>query len=147
MVDAVGVEIFRHLAETVFPPCKTVLCHFVPIVGRESPVLSEHREVVWWSSGLAVHVEESGILPCVHALASDADRYVSLQHYAVLMRIVAHLAQLAVEMILCEVVEAEFILMLLDEAVYLFFVVDCIFSPAGVVGGVEEISQYTPGGV
>ncbi len=59
VVDAVGVEVLSHLAETCLPPGKTVLVHLLPVVGRESPVLSEHREIIGRSTGLAIHVEQT----------------------------------------------------------------------------------------
>ena len=34
MIDSVCIEIFRHLAESRFPPYKTVLAHFLPVVCR-----------------------------------------------------------------------------------------------------------------
>ena len=37
MVNPEGVEILFHILEPVFPPLESVLGHFVPIVGRESP--------------------------------------------------------------------------------------------------------------
>ena len=40
VVDTVGGEVFGHLAETLLPPQVVVLFHHIPVVGRESPVLS-----------------------------------------------------------------------------------------------------------
>ena len=57
MVYAVCVEVFCHLAESALPPLVAVLSHYVPVVGRESPVLTVGREVVRWCSCLSVEVE------------------------------------------------------------------------------------------
>ena len=42
-VDPVSIEVFRHFLETSHPPAVTVLFHDIPVVGRESPVLSVYR--------------------------------------------------------------------------------------------------------
>ena len=40
MVDAVCVEIFRHLGEPFLPPAVAIFSHPCPIIGREAPVLA-----------------------------------------------------------------------------------------------------------
>ena len=60
VVDAVGIEILGHLAETRFPPDVSVFLHFVPVVGGQEPVLAQNREVIGWCSGLTVQVEIFG---------------------------------------------------------------------------------------
>ena len=82
MVDAVSVEVFRHLAETCFPPCEAVAVHLFPVVCRETPVLTEDREVIRRCACLAVHVEELGIDPGVDACARYADWNVAFEGYA-----------------------------------------------------------------
>ena len=78
MVDAICIEVFSHLLEAVFPPLEAIFIHFLPIVGRESPVLTLNREVIRWRTGLAVHIEELRRNPGINACAANADRNVAL---------------------------------------------------------------------
>ena len=102
VVDAVCVEIFRHLSETLFPPAESVGRHSFPVVGWEAPVLTQHGKVVGRRAGLRVHVEQAGILPRVNAFAPYADGNVSFEDDSVLMGEIAHFAQLPVEVELLE---------------------------------------------
>ena len=147
MIYAVDVEEVRHLAETCLPPGEAVAAHLLPVVGRETPILSEHREVIRRSAGLGVHIEESRIAPCVDTLAAYADRYVPLEHDAVALSVIAGLAKLAVAVILHEIIEIDAILMGLDEALHTRLVIRCIFAPEGIVGGMVFIAQRAPHGV
>ena len=40
VVDAVSIKELRHILEAAGPPLASVLQHLIPVVGRESPVLS-----------------------------------------------------------------------------------------------------------
>ena len=42
VVNPIGVKIFRHLAETIFPPLETIYSHLIPIICGEAPVLTKH---------------------------------------------------------------------------------------------------------
>ena len=83
VVDAVGVEVFGHFAETLHPPGIAVLLHHVPVVGGEAPVLSVGREVVGRGTCLSVQVEVMGLLPGFDTVAADADGDVALEHHSV----------------------------------------------------------------
>ena len=144
MVYSVGVKIFRHLAETVFPPLESVFCHGIPVVCRESPVLAEHREVIRGCSGLTVHVEQTRRTPCVNAETAYSDRNVSFEHNAVGMCVVACLAELAVKMVLYEVVEIDLLLVSGHKFGYFPVVIDRIFSPCEMIGSLVFLAQYTP---
>ena len=104
VVDAVGIEVLGHLHKACLPPGKAVLGHLLPIVGREAPVLTHHREIIGRSTRRRVHVEELGIDPGIDTRARDTNRNIALQHHATRVGVVAHLAQLTVEVELHEVV-------------------------------------------
>ena len=80
MVNAVGIEVFRHFAETLHPPRIAVLFHDIPVVGGETPVLSVYGEIIGRCAGLSVQVEIVGFCPCFYAVAADADGDVTFQH-------------------------------------------------------------------
>ncbi len=113
MIYSVSVEVLGHLLEAGTPPRIAVLRHLLPVVCREAPELSHDREVVGRSTGRRVHVEQRRIDPRIDARAAHADRYVTFQHHTAAMGIVPHLAQLAREMILHEVVVGHLVVMLL----------------------------------
>ena len=100
MVDAVGIEVVGHLGEAAGKPLIALGSHGLPVVGGEAPVLSVAGKGIGRSAGLALQAEESGIAPCLHAGAADADRYVALEHYAMLMGIVGGMLELLVQVIL-----------------------------------------------
>ncbi len=142
MVDAVSVEILRHLAEARFPPCEAVAAHLLPVVGGESPVLSQHGEVVRGRSGLAVHIEQARVDPRVGACAADADGYVALEDHAMVVGVVAHLTQLFVEEILDEVDILHLRLVGFDELLDLRLVVERVVAPLAHVGGAVLVAQH-----
>ena len=110
MVDAVSVEILSHVLEAAHPPLATVCYHAVPVVCRESPVLSVHRESVWRSTRLRVEVEVFGLVPYVAAVAVHADRNVALEDDAASACIFVSRAHLLVEHELHVVVERHLII-------------------------------------
>ena len=100
VVDAVGGEVFGHLAEAFLPPQVVVLFHHVPIVGRESPVLSVGREGIGWCARLSVHVEVIRFNPGFHAVSADTDRNVPLEDDTLLTGVVTGFQQLDVQVVL-----------------------------------------------
>ena len=91
MVDTECIKIFSHLCKTRLPPCEAVLRHLLPVVGRESPVLSVSRECIRRCTCLRIHMEEFRIKPCIHAGTADSDRKVSLEDHTLRMCIGTHL--------------------------------------------------------
>ena len=87
VVDAIGIEEMRHILEATCPPLAAVLQHLVPIVCRESPVLSVHGEIVGRCSSLSVEVEVFGFHPHVATVSVHSDRDVALQYYSLLLGI------------------------------------------------------------
>ena len=79
VVDTIGIEILRHVLETAHPPNAVVGNHRIPVVGGEAPILAVHREVVGWSTSLAVQVEVLGLHPDIATMAVHANRNVTLQ--------------------------------------------------------------------
>ena len=79
MVDAIGIKELRHILEAAGPPLATVLQHLIPVVGRESPILTIHREVIWWSTRLTVQIEVLRLHPDIAAVTMYTDRNIALQ--------------------------------------------------------------------
>ena len=90
VVDSECIKIFRHLPEPCLPPGKTVLCHLVPVVGRETPILSVSSECVRRSSRRLVHIEKLRILPSIHARAGNPDWKVTLENHSLGMGVFAN---------------------------------------------------------
>ena len=147
MVDSISIKIFSHLAETVLPPLIAVALHHLPIVGGESPILSHNREVVGRSASRAIHVEQLGIEPSVNARRADADWNVAFQHHMMLVGIVAHFAQLFIEVILNKIYIVDFVAIGFDKSVNLFFLIFSIFAPAVKVGCFELVAQHAIGSI
>ncbi len=97
VVDAVGVEILRHLAEAAHPPLTAVLHHLVPVVGGEAPVLSVFAEGIGRSACLPVEVEVARLSHHVGSVAVDADGNVALQDDALLACVLVGAVHLLVE--------------------------------------------------
>ena len=105
MVNAIGVEVLGHLAETFHPPCITVLLHHIPIVSRESPVLPVHRKIIGRSTGLSVQIEIVRFFPGFHTVAADADRNVTFQHYTMCTGVLGSCQQLLMQIELYVIID------------------------------------------
>ena len=81
MVDAVGIKEFRHVLESAYPPYAVVFQHLIPVVCWESPVLTIHREIIRWSTRLAVDIEVFRLHPNVATISVYADRNIALQYH------------------------------------------------------------------
>ena len=86
-------------------------------------------------------------MPGVDTVTPYADGYVALQHHPQPVGIVAGLAQLAVAVILHEVMVTDLVMTRRAVTVDPFLVVYGIFPPAGVVGSAVFVAERTPGGV
>ncbi len=154
MVDTVGIEVFRHFAEALFPPREAVAVHLLPVIGGEAPGLAEDREVIGRCSGLAVHIEQAGVHPGVDTGTRDAYGYIALNGHAFAVRVVAHMAQLLVEVVLYVTYKVDFGAVLFYKLVEHVLAVGCVFAPEAEVGCAEAVAQHTecrvwqqPGGV
>ena len=58
MVDAEGVEVLAHLAQATLPPVVVVLCHLIPVVCGEAPVLAVGAEEIGRCAGAGIEVVE-----------------------------------------------------------------------------------------
>ena len=112
MIDTECIEVLRHLCQTGLPPGVTVLGHLLPIICRESPVLSEIREGIRWCSSLRIHMEQLRMHPGVNTCAAYADRKVTFEYHAIFVGISAHLRQLGIKMILNETPEVHLLLVI-----------------------------------
>ena len=100
MVDAICVEVLRHLPEPAHPPLAAVGYHRVPVIRGETPVLSVGRESVGWCAGLTVKVKVARLHPGLHAVTTDADRYIALEYHLLATRILMRVTHLLVQVVL-----------------------------------------------
>ena len=105
MVDTIGVEIFGHLLETVFPPGITVQLHHLPIIGRKAPILTIWRESIRRSTGLGVEIEERWMGLGLYAIEIHANGDIAFQDNAFGTGVISSRLQLEMKMILGEVDE------------------------------------------
>ena len=106
MVYADGIEVLFHPAQTLSEPSgkwKKGSGRSLPIIGRESPILSVLRETVWRRTGRSVETEELWMQGCLHTIAIDTNRHIALQYHAILPGIVGSGFQLKVKVVLGEV--------------------------------------------
>ena len=108
VVDAIGIEIFSHLAEAAYPPAAAVFEHSIPVVGGEAPVLSVYGEGIGRCTGLTVQVEVFRFYPGLYAVTADADGDITLQDDLVLPGVGMGSAHLLVEVELDEIPECHF---------------------------------------
>ena len=147
VVDAEGVEVFAHLAQTGLPPGVAVLGHLFPVVGREAPVLAVGREGVRRCAGLGIHVEEFRKLPGIRAGAGYPYREVTLEDHAFAVGVVADLAELCVQVELEEAVEVRFAPVAFVPALETGFVIDRKFTPLAEVRSPEFIAEGAETGI
>src|SRR5438128_3852489 len=68
MVYTESVKITAHLLKAALPPVKAIFLHLLPVVSRESPVLSFHSKIIRWCSGLHIHMEKVRLLPGISTI-------------------------------------------------------------------------------
>ena len=150
VVDAIGVEVFRHFAETLHPPCIAVFLHDIPVVGGEAPVLSVDGEIIGWSAGLSVQVEIVGLCPCFYAVAADADRYITFQHDTVGTRVSGSGEQLQMQVELDVIVDGDVRVIgrfWLAELLNFCGVVAAVLGPLAEVGRFVSVAQVAENGI
>mmetsp|Transcript_28978 Transcript_28978/g.94410 ORF Transcript_28978/g.94410 Transcript_28978/m.94410 type:complete len:471 (+) Transcript_28978:2558-3970(+) len=106
VVDAVGLEVKRHVLQTSPPPAEAVSAHGVPVVGGEAPVLANGAEGVGGRTRRAVQLEQVRLEPRLHPVGRHADGQVALDHHAQLVRALRGATQLQVQVPLLPQVEA-----------------------------------------
>ncbi len=136
VVDAVGVEVFGHIAEAAYPPLAAVLEHLIPVVGGEAPVLTVDREGVGRCTSLTVEVEVARLHPDVAAVAAHADGDIALEDDVVLTGVLMGVGHLLIEDELYEIPEGD-VLVGLRPTVGQFLAVGLI--PDAVVGPLREV--------
>ena len=104
MVDPEGVEIFGHLLQAGLPPGIVILGHFLPIVGREAPVLTFLAEVIRRCACGGVQIEQFRMPVGIGAVSTHTDREVSLEGNALRTGIPGNFRKLPVQMVLHPVV-------------------------------------------
>ena len=135
------VEIFGHLLHPRLPPGIAVLGHFVPVVGREAPVLTVSRESIRRCTCAGVHIEKMRILPGIHAGAGNAYRQVALEHNSLFAGIGTDFLHLGIKMILD--IAPEIHIVGIDLAAFLqnFIRINGILAPFCKFSCTEGISQ------
>ena len=112
MVNAVCIEEFRHVGESSHPPNTSIIEHFFPIIGRESPILTIGGEIVGWSTCLSVQIEVSWLHPHITSIPVHSDRYVSLEDDVLSACILMDFFHLAVEQELHIIIECHILVCL-----------------------------------
>ena len=107
MVYPISVKIKCHTSQPLAPPLIVVLGHLFPIVGRELPVLSFCRELIWRRAGLPMEVKIRWGLPYVAAFRTHANRDVTFKHYAFIPGIIVHLGQLCMQDKLGKIIKSD----------------------------------------
>ena len=97
VVDAIGIKELRHILEAAGPPLATVLQHLIPVVGRESPILTIHREIIRWSTRLTVQIEVLRLHPDIAAVAMYTNRNITLQDNTLCLGMFVRLLHLLVQ--------------------------------------------------
>ena len=142
MVYTVGIEVVRHLGKAGTPPSVVIFRHLLPIVYRKAPILPLCREVIRRSASRRAHIEQFRILPNIDTCTRYSNRKVALQHHPLRVEIVAHLAQLAIEMILHIVVEAHLLLVALGKGCTTLLGILCKGLPLFEICRAILISQH-----
>ena len=138
VVDAISIKELRHILESASPPLTVVLQHLVPVVGREAPVLTIHREVIRWSSSLSVKIEVLRLCPHITAKTVHTDRNVAFQNDSLGHGMLVGSLHLCVQHKLNEVEELHLLVGLcswVGQCLAVFLV------PSIVVGPLREISS------
>ena len=105
VVHTIGIEIVLHLTEAALPPTEVILCHLIPVIGRESPVLSACIEVIGRCTCGCIEVEELRINSSIDRVRRDADRYITLHRHTDRVSVRYSVCQLLVRMELEELIE------------------------------------------
>ena len=146
MVYAISIEVFRHFTEAFHPPCITVFLHYIPIIGRESPVLSVHREIIGRRTGLTVQVEVMRLFPCLHTVAADADGNIAFQHHPIGTRMFGGSKQLQVQIKLYIIIDSDVRIVgsfRPAQCLYLCSIISAITRPLTEVRSLVSIAQIT----
>ena len=147
VIDAVGIKVLCHLGEPTLPPLVAVLCHCLPVVGWETPVLACGTEGIGWCSGLPVKMEQVRSSPGFHTCAADADGDVALEPYAHLVGMGRSFPQLLVEQVLHKGVIAGFAVPVLHQCTYFSSLIGRVLWPLGVVAGAILVAQQAESAV
>ena len=105
MIHAVSIEIILHLPEARFPPSETVFRHLIPVIRRETPVLTGDREIIGRCSCRCIQIEQLRINGRIYGIRRDTDRYIALHSHADRVGVRYGICQLLVRMELQELIE------------------------------------------
>ena len=109
--------------------------------------MPEYREIVRWSAGLTIHVEEARIRPCVGTETAHADRDVSFKHHAVTVGIVSGLTQLTVEVILGIAYQVYGVAVGAENLFQYLVAVFCKVAPLFEIRSAEFVAKHTECGI
>ena len=147
MVYTEGIEILGHLAHAGLPPSIVVLGHLFPVIGGEAPVLAVLCKGIRRGAGLAVQVEQVGVLPGVCTVAAYPNGKVSLNGHPVQVGIVHGLPELTVQQELEVAVEAHFLGVFVGKGLYLFGAIGGKLLPGLEVRSAVDVPEDAEHGV
>src|SRR5574344_2187391 len=113
MINSISVKIVCHIGKTTFPPRKSVLSHFLPIVRRKSPILTFYREIIGRSTCLFVKMKQIRLHPRINTVPADSNRQISFQYNSFGMCIFTHFLPLLRYIILHKIITANYFRILL----------------------------------
>ena len=144
VVDAVSIKELRHILEAAGPPEAAVLQHLIPVVGRESPVLSVYGEIIRRSTRLTIQVEVLRLHPNIAAVAMHTDRNITLQDDTLRLGMLVCLLHLLVQDKLHEVEELHVLVCLgfwVGQILALSLIPDIMVWPLREVGSAILVTQ------
>jgi hypothetical protein len=112
VIDPESIKIITHLDEALVPPVKMILGHLLPVVRRETPILSLHCKRIRRRASLELHVVQIRFNPCITTKAMYANRNISFNDYSILVRIIHRIFQLQMQMKLYEIMDRYIVEML-----------------------------------
>ena len=144
VVDTVSIKVLRHIQESAGPPLATVLQHLIPVISRESPVLTVNREVIRWSTCLTVHVEVLRLHPDITTVTMHTDRNITLQDDPLSLGMLVCLLHLLVQNELHEVEKLHVLVRLgfrVGQILALSLIPDIMVWPLSEVGSTILVAQ------
>src|SRR6266487_2629611 len=94
MIYPESIKIITHFLKALLPPCETIFTHLLPVISRETPVLTRYSKIIRWRSCLYIHMIKLRVLPCISTIAVYADWNISFQNNSIIMCILCSLFQM-----------------------------------------------------
>ena len=150
MINTKRIEIVAHLLKTLLPPGKTVFLHFLPIIGRETPVLTIHRKMIRRRTGLQLHVIKFGRYPCIYTVTINPDRNIAFDDNTIFVSIINRITELLVQVKLKPAIKIHFFVsrrFWLEKLFNFCFLINRVRFPLRSIGSFIFIPQIAKCGV